>query len=79
MNWLKIDVEKLDRKTRKILIGSIHHPKANVETLYIKRRNGARGLLELESALKFTAVELRDYLDNDKTWTILLKVRKMTC
>jgi len=31
------------------VIEGIHHPKADVNRLYIKRRNGGRGLVKLES------------------------------
>ena len=42
--WLKSEIEKLDRKTRKILtMNGMHHPRADVDRLYIKRKDGGRG------------------------------------
>lgn len=64
VDWLRADVERLDRKTRKLLTtGGMHHPKADVERLYIKRRNGGRGLSELESAFDASIVGLSSYIE----------------
>jgi len=63
VDWLRTDIKKMDRKTRKNLtIGGIHHPKADVERLYVKRRNGGRGLIELESAYDAAIVGLCNYI-----------------
>ena len=60
IKWTKEELEKLDRKTRKLL--TIHrafhcrgdvdmygglHPRSNVERLYLKREDGGRGLLRV--------------------------------
>jgi len=38
VSWLKKETEKIDQKMRKLLnIKEIHHPKADVNRLYIKR------------------------------------------
>jgi len=51
VNWLQKETEKTDRKMRKLLnIKEIHHPKADVNRLYIKRWDGGCGLVEMESA-----------------------------
>jgi len=42
-------VEKVDKKMRKLVtIEGIHHLKAKINRLYIKRRNGELGLDDLE-------------------------------
>ena len=53
----------MDRKTRKILtINGMHHPKADVSRLYIKRKNGGGGLLELMSVYKQIIVGIAEYI-----------------
>ena len=51
VNWHQEELQKLDRKTRKLLtIHGEHHPKADVDRLYIPRKQGGRGLMQLEAA-----------------------------
>lgn len=67
VDWLRSDIEKMDRKTRKILtMGGIHHPNADVHRLYIKRKDGGRGLIELESAYNSSIVGLNAYIRQGK-------------
>ncbi len=41
VDWLREDIIKIDRKTRKLLTsGKIHHPKDDVDRMYIKRKDG---------------------------------------
>jgi hypothetical protein len=45
INWRLEEIEKIDRKTRKILtVYKMHHPKADIDRLYVKRKEGGRGL-----------------------------------
>ena len=61
--WLKSEIEKLDRKTRKILtMNGMHHPRADVDRLYIKRKDGGRGLLELQSLHQQSILSLAEYI-----------------
>ena len=51
VNWHQEELRKLDRKTRKLLaIHGQHHPKADVDRLYVPRKQGGRGLMQLEAA-----------------------------
>ena len=44
VNWHQEELQKLDRKTRKLLtIHGQHHPKADVDRLYVPRKQGGRG------------------------------------
>lgn len=63
INWKKPEIQAIDRKTRKLLTkyGCLH-PKADVDRLYISRRKGGRGLIELESSFKSTVLGLYEYL-----------------
>jgi len=40
----------------------MHHPKADVDRLYIPRKEGGRGLLQLEMNYKLSTVGLDKYL-----------------
>jgi hypothetical protein len=43
INWYQEEIQKLDRKTRKMLtIHGQHHPKADIDRLYIPRKYGGR-------------------------------------
>ena len=44
INWHQEELQKLDRKTRKLLIiHGQHHSKADVDRLYVPRKQGGRG------------------------------------
>ena len=53
ISWTKMELEELDRRTRKLMtIYRAHHPKADVNRLYLQRWKGGRGLLGLEDVCK---------------------------
>ena len=65
INWKMSGIKRLDTKTRKLLtIHRMHHPKADVNRMYLPRRIGGRGLTKLETAYKSTTVGLETYLRN---------------
>ena len=67
INWKLSDLQKIDRKTRKMLTREgMHHPKADVDRLYLPRTSGGRGLIQLELTLKTTTVGLDAYLQKTK-------------
>jgi len=46
VNWHEEELQKLDLKTRKLLtIHGQNHPKADVDRLYVPRKQGGRGLM----------------------------------
>ena len=64
-NWKMSEIKRLDTKTRKLLtIHRMHHPKADVNRMYLPRRIGGRGLTKLETAYKSTTTGLETYLRN---------------
>jgi len=64
VNWHQVELQKLDRKTRKLLtIHGQHHPKADVDRLYVRRKQGGRGLMQLEAAHAVEISKLVEYLD----------------
>jgi hypothetical protein len=43
------ELQKLDRQTRKLLTAHRqHHPKADIDCLYVPRKQGGRSLMNLE-------------------------------
>jgi len=64
VNWHQEELQKLDRKTRKLLtIHGQHHPKADVDRLYVSRKQGGMGLMQLEAAHAVEITKLVEYVD----------------
>jgi hypothetical protein len=64
VNWHQEELQNLDRKTRKLLtIHGQHHPKADVNRLYVPRKPGGRGLMQLEAAHAVETTKLVEYVD----------------
>ena len=64
VNWHQEELQKLDRKTRKLLtIHEQHHPKADVDRFYIPSKQGGRGLMQLEAAHAVEIAKLMEYVD----------------
>ena len=63
IKWTKNELEELDRKTRKLMsMYSAQHPKADVDTLYLKRCDGGRGLIGVEDCVQAEVNSLDKYL-----------------
>ena len=63
LSWTEAEVSKLDVATRRALCSAgMHHPKADVDRLYVWRSEGGRGLLNLVNVWKTTIVSLDTYL-----------------
>ena len=68
IDWKYSEIKKLDSKTRKILtMHGMLHPKSDVDRIYIPRKEGGRGLIEIETAFKVAIVGLNHYLENKST------------
>jgi len=64
INWHQEEMQNLDRKTRKLLtIYGQHHPKADVDRLYVPRKQEGRGLMQLEAAHEVEITKLVEYVD----------------
>ena len=64
IEWKLEEIRKLDRKTRKLLtLERMHHPKSDVDRLYLPRNEGGRGLIQLKTAYKTTTIGLDTYLN----------------
>ena len=68
INWHQEELHKLDTKIRKLLtIHKQHHPKADVDCLYVPRKQGGRGLMQLEAAHAVEIRKLVEYVDRKCT------------
>jgi len=63
IKWRTEEIKKIDRKTRKMLIMyKMHHPKADIDRLYVKGKEGGRGLVQIEAAYKAEIINIAEYL-----------------
>ena len=63
IKWTKNELEEMDRKTRKLMtMYGAQHPKADIDRLYLKRREGGRGLLGVENCVQAEVNSLDKYL-----------------
>jgi len=62
--WHQEELQKLDREARKLLtINGQHHPKAAVDRLYVPRKQGRRGLKQLEAVHAVEITKLVEYVE----------------
>ena len=50
----------------------MHHPKADVDRLYVPRKAGGRGLAQLEITYKTTTIGLNTYLNNKEDYLLTI-------
>ena len=63
----KKELQKLDRKMRKLLTTHRHHhSKADVDRLYVPKKQGGRGLMQLREACTVEITKLVKYSDRRK-------------
>ena len=43
----------------------IHHPNADIDRLYVKRKDGGRGLIQVEAAYKAEIINVAEYLNTN--------------
>jgi len=66
INWRTEVIKKIDRKTRKMLTTyKMHHPKADIGGLYVKGKEGGRGLVQIEVAYKAEIINIAEYLNTN--------------
>lgn len=71
VKWTKKETDTMDVITRKLMTQrGMHHPKASVERMYIGRRKGGRGLLNLKQMHAQCMVSLARYMSDATTSTL---------
>jgi len=43
----------------------MRHPKADIDKLYVKRKGGGRGLVQIEAAYKVEIISIGEYLNTN--------------
>ena len=43
----------------------MHHPKADIDRLYVKGKEGGRGLVQVEAAYKAEIINIAEYLNTN--------------
>ena len=62
-----MELEELDRKAKKLMtMYGAHHPKADVDRLYLQRCEEGRGLLGLEDCVQVEVHSFEQYLSTSK-------------
>ena len=49
----------------------MHHPKADIDRLYVKRKEGGRGLLQVEAAHKTEIINIAEHVNTKYSETCL--------
>jgi len=64
INWRNEEIKRIETKTRKMLtMYKMHHPKADIDRLYVKRKGGGTGLVQIEAAYKAEIITIAEYLN----------------
>jgi hypothetical protein len=65
INWHQEEIQKLDRKTRKMLtMHGQHHPKADIDHFYVPRKDRGRGLMQIEEAYITEVIKFEEYVEH---------------
>ena len=79
INWNVSDLQRMDRKTRKLLTcHRMLHPKSDVDRLYLPRGKGGRGLLQVELAYRTATIGMKTYLEHSEDWMMQVVLRHET-
>ena len=72
VSWRKSELQAIDRKTRKLftMYGALH-PKSDVDSLYIPRKEGRRGLMSIEDCVELAIRGLEVYVHGSEERLIL--------
>ena len=73
INWSLTEIKKFDTKIRKLLtMHRMHHPKSDVNRLYLPRKEGGGDFLQLELSLKTSIIGMDTYLKSTNDWMLKL-------
>jgi hypothetical protein len=77
INWRIKEIKQIGRKTRKMLtVYKTPHPKADTDRLYVKRKEGERGLIQVEAAYKAEIINIAEYLNTNYKEDKFVKIVK---
>ena len=71
VDWTMEEVANMDRRTRKILaMNGCLHTRSNVARLYLPRKEGGRGLIDIEECVRRESKSLLGYLRESTEWML---------
>ena len=79
INWNLEKIRRMDRKIWKLLsLNRMHHPKSDINRIYVPRKGRGRGMINLEMCFKATTTGLNTYLlsSDDRMLNLVLKHEK---
>ena len=77
VDWYKHELETIDRRTRKLLtLHGAFHPKSSIERLYMKRKDGGRGLLNIHDTVDLEKASLGYYVSKSTEEMLQLASRR---
>ena len=73
LDWTQKELEALDKKTRKILtMNGAFHKASSVDRLYMKRKEGGRGLISVEECVRAEERGLCEYVLASEEWMLMV-------
>jgi len=48
-----------------LTVYKMHHPKVDIDRLYVKRKEGRRGMVQVEAAYRAEIINITEYLDTN--------------
>ena len=77
VDWTSCELKKLDVRTRKTLsMCGAFHTRSSTSRLYLKRKDGGRGLISIEDCVRMEEANLSHYIANSSEW-LLKEVAEM--
>ena len=65
VDWTMAELEDLDRKTRKLMTAHLTlHPQSDIDRLYLPRRIGGRGFLQIRQTIEEEIRNLSEYISS---------------
>lgn len=65
VDWTQNELDELDRKTRKVMTANhALHPQSDVDRLYMPRKEGGRGLIQVKQTVEEEKRALNDYIQS---------------
>ena len=77
IKWTWGNLKQMEQSTRKLM--TMHktlHPRDDVDSLYVSRREGRRGLASIENSVDASRERLEDYIE--KRWGSLIRTSRKT-
>ena len=71
LNWTEMELTEMDKKTRKILaMNGVMNWRSSVDRLYVKRKEGGRGLMSVEECVRAEEAGLEEYVLGSDEWML---------